>query len=182
MLRRKLTPVAALIFILAPLSCGKPSSAGSNAPARHARSKPVIGVGRIYDARRENGSTLELPNMPEESKFVNETDLGPWAVSALAQELTQAGYSVVQYSSVPPDTVEYTITGNIQELTLSRIVFRLLVSRGGATVLDQQYTGQPAGLDNPNAKLTRTQLQAALMQTYKVMAEQVMRDMTKVIK
>jgi hypothetical protein len=142
----------------------------------------VIGVGQIYDARRENGSTLELPNMPEESKFVNETDLGPWAASALSEELSQAGYSVVQYTSVPPDTVAYTITGNIQELTLSRIVFRLQVSRGGAMVLDQQYTGQPAGLGNPNVKLTRTQLEAVLMQTYKVMADQVLRDMAKVIR
>ena len=140
----------------------------------------MIGIGRFLDARRENNSVFVIPGMPRESEFINQADLGPWAASALAHELSSAGYPVQQFSDLPPDTVNFTITGRIPQLTINEVVFQLQLKRGGLTLLDRQYLGQPRGLGNPNHPLTQTQIKDELLRTYQDLAKRVIRDITTV--
>jgi hypothetical protein len=161
--------------------CGPAAVYGPNPGAsRPAKPGPVFGVGRFLDLRRENNSTIELPGRPEESKLINETDIGPFVASALTSALANSGRPTVQFDDVPPDTVNYTAAGRILELTRQGITLQLQVTEGGRVRLDHRYTGKIRGLDNPNARLTQDQIMRILTQTYQDLMKRVLHDIQRV--
>ena len=171
--------------MLAILSCvsgpGRPAQPGSGSP--QAKSRPAVGVGRFLDTRQEHGSIFDIPSLPQESKVINGADLGPLVAGALVQELSNAGYRVIQFpADAPPDTVSYTVTGTIPELTRSDITIELEIRQGAGELLRRTYSVPIPGLDNPNVQLTRERLTAALTQTYQDLARRVMHDVTRAVR
>jgi hypothetical protein len=161
--------------------CGPAAVYGPNpGGSRPAKPGPVFGVGRFLDLRRENNSTIELPGQPEESKLINETDIGPFVASALTSALANSGRPVVQFDDVPPDTVNYIATGKVLELTRQGITLQLHVTHGGMVLLDRRYTGEIRGLDNPNARLTQDQIMRILTQAYQDLMRRVLHDIQRV--
>ena len=169
------------LLLVVALVCGPAAAYGPNpGGSRPAKPGPVFGVGRFLDLRRENNSAIELPGRPEESKLINETDIGPFVASTLTSALANSGRQTVQFDDVPPDTVNYIATGKVLELTRQGITLQLQVTQGGMVRLDRRYTGQIRGLDNPNARLTQDQIMGILTQTYQDLMKRVLRDIQRV--
>jgi hypothetical protein len=140
----------------------------------------VAGICLLLVWAAENNSTIELPGQPEESKLINETDIGPFVASALTSALANSGRPVVQFDDVPPDTVNYIATGKVLELTRQGITLQLHVTHGGMVLLDRRYTGEIRGLDNPNARLTQDQIMRILTQAYQDLMRRVLHDIQRV--